>query len=157
MVSSYSSVCEGRDRYLALGGKLLSVAVGGVSRDLARPQCEAHHQVRTPHHQQRQEVNEDGHAHVVPGPGAEEAEIKKVTDERGSRKHRRERSFSSRRRDRVPVRSLRQSLRSSRKGLLAEIQMHTRSWAINHKVGNQDFIILWIGDVRMMGEAPNAS
>ena len=52
---------------LALGDELLLIAVGGVPRDLAGPQGQAHHQVGAAHHHQGQEVYEDDQAHVVPG------------------------------------------------------------------------------------------
>lgn len=52
--------------HLALGSELLLVAVGGVSWDLTGPEVQAHHKVSTAHHQQRQEVDQDGHTHMVP-------------------------------------------------------------------------------------------
>lgn len=51
--------------YLALGRQLLLVAVRRVSGDLAGPERQPHHQVGTTHHQQRQEVDQHGHTHVV--------------------------------------------------------------------------------------------
>lgn len=43
------------------------VAVGGVSGYLARPEGDAHHGVGASYHQKRQEVDQDGHAEVIPG------------------------------------------------------------------------------------------
>lgn len=52
--------------YLAFGSELLLVAVRGVSWDLTGPEVQAHHQVSTAHHQQRKEVDQDGHTHMIP-------------------------------------------------------------------------------------------
>lgn len=52
--------------HLALGRDLLMVTVGGVSRDLAGPQCDPYHSVRIANHQQGQEVDQHGHTDVVP-------------------------------------------------------------------------------------------
>lgn len=43
------------------------VAVGGVARYLACPEGDAHHGVGASYHQERQEVDQDGHAEVIPG------------------------------------------------------------------------------------------
>lgn len=42
------------------------VAVGGVARYLACPEGDTNHSVGTSYHQKRQEVDEDGHAEVIP-------------------------------------------------------------------------------------------
>lgn len=54
------------EHYLSFSDQLLPIAIGGVSRDLTGPEGHPHHQISTTHHQKRQEVDEDGHTHVVP-------------------------------------------------------------------------------------------
>jgi len=61
--------------YLAFGGQLLLVAVRRVSGDLTGPESESHHQISTSHHQQRQEVDQDGHTHIVPATTPERAKV----------------------------------------------------------------------------------
>lgn len=53
--------------YLPLGRDLLVVAVGGVTRYLTGPEGDADHGVGTSDHQEWQEVDQDGHAEVIPG------------------------------------------------------------------------------------------
>ena len=61
---------------LAFGDELLLVAVGGVPRDLAGPQRQAHHQVGTAHHHQGKHVEQDDHTHNVPeGTGVMRSEL----------------------------------------------------------------------------------
>lgn len=52
--------------HLALGRDLLVVAVRRVPGDLAGPQRDSHHGVRVADHQQGEEVDQHGHADVVP-------------------------------------------------------------------------------------------
>lgn len=52
--------------YLPLSRDLLVVAVGVVAGYLARPEGDANHSVGTSYHQKRQEVDQDGHAEVIP-------------------------------------------------------------------------------------------
>lgn len=54
------------DEDLAFGSQLLLITVRWISRDLAGPQSQTHHQVSTAHHQERKEVNQDCYTHVVP-------------------------------------------------------------------------------------------
>lgn len=52
--------------YLPLSRDLLMVAVWRVTRYLACPEGDADHSVGAPYHQERQKVDQDGHAEVIP-------------------------------------------------------------------------------------------